>query len=502
VLYRGASQVPVKVSTEKIPESQLLMTIEVEQERLDKAREKAVRKLAPKARVPGFRPGKAPVDMVRRYFGEERILDEALDDLVPVIYREAVEADESIEPVARPRLVVETTEPLVVKATIPVRPSIELGEYTGVRVEFEPVTVEEERVDEVLLTLRRRNATLEPVERPLEWRDVVRLEVEATVDVEGAAPSLVDPSGKPLLASTQRETLVTKQEAEVQLTEERDVLFPGFEEQLISKRKGDECEFDLAIPDDFTVEKFRGKQAHFRVKLIETKAEVLPDVDDEEFLRQMGDFADVDALRVRIRDDLQRAAEEQRNDGYYDEILTKLVDQSTIEYPPVMADVEVDRMLHDEAGHVDRGGGLERYLAAIGRTEEQVREDFRPVADHRLRRSLVLTEVAEREGLDVTPDEIDAEIDRLTGGGPNAGQLRPIFNSEDGRSTIRRNLLTRKTLGRLLEIATEGRAKPPEPAPTPVAETPAGTPIEQATEDIDETPSEGGEADPEPAKAE
>ena len=101
----------MKVSTEKIPESQVLMTIEVEPERLDAAREKALRKLAPKAKVPGFRPGKAPKNMVLNYFGEERVLDEALDVLVPDIYREALEADESIDAIARPRLVVETTEP-------------------------------------------------------------------------------------------------------------------------------------------------------------------------------------------------------------------------------------------------------------------------------------------------------------------------------------------------------------------------------------------------------
>ena len=119
----------MKVSTERIPEAQIVMTIEVEAERLDKARDKAIRKLSPKAKLPGFRPGKAPANMVRQYFGEERILDEALDLLVPDVYKEAVEADDSIEPIARPRLVVETTDPLVVKATIPVRPTVTLGDY-------------------------------------------------------------------------------------------------------------------------------------------------------------------------------------------------------------------------------------------------------------------------------------------------------------------------------------------------------------------------------------
>ena len=172
----------MKVSTEKIPDAQILMTIEVDDARLDEARTKAVKKLSPKAKVPGFRPGKAPPHMVRQYFGEERILDEALDALVPVLYREAVEADESIVPIARPQLVVETTEPLVVKATIPVRPTIELGDYTSVRVTTEAVDVEESRVDETLLALRRRAATLEPTERGITWRDVVRIDVEGTVE--------------------------------------------------------------------------------------------------------------------------------------------------------------------------------------------------------------------------------------------------------------------------------------------------------------------------------
>ncbi|HET6615095.1 MAG TPA: trigger factor, partial [Dehalococcoidia bacterium] len=240
----------MKISTEKIPEAQIVMTIEVESERLDKAREKAVRKLSPKAKVPGFRPGKAPAAMVRRYFGEERILDEALDDLVPDVYREAMEQEQEIVPIARPRLVVETTEPLVVKATIPVRPTVELGDYQSVRVATEEVSVEESRVDDTLVALQRRAATLEPVEREIGWRDIVRLDVQATVDGE---------------------TLIEQQEAEIQLVEGHDVLFDGFEEQLLGKKKDDEFDFDLATPDTLQDPKFAGKQAQFRVKILDTK---------------------------------------------------------------------------------------------------------------------------------------------------------------------------------------------------------------------------------------
>src|SRR5207253_9221032 len=132
------------------------MTIEVEPERLEEARGKALRKLAPRAKVPGFRPGKAPPEMLRRYLGEERILDEALDTLVPVLYREAVEADESIDPIARPRLEIDTMDPLVATATLPVRPPQVLGDYHALREEKPAITADESRAAAAREALRKR----------------------------------------------------------------------------------------------------------------------------------------------------------------------------------------------------------------------------------------------------------------------------------------------------------------------------------------------------------
>ena len=426
----------MKVSTEKIPDSQILMTIEVEQERLDEARKKALRKLSPRAKVPGFRPGKAPANLVQQYFGDERILDEALDDLVPDIYREAVEADESIDPVARPRLVIETTDPLVVKATIPVRPTVELNDYTAVRVPIEEVTVDEARVDATLLTPRRRGATVWPAERGIQWRDVTLMHVEGAVGDE----SLIEP-----------------QEAEVQFTEERDVLFPGFEEAVLGTAKGEEVEFDIDVPEAITDERFAGKQVHFKVQIIEVKEEVLPEL-DEEFTKAIGEgFDSVEALRDRIRADIQKHEEEQRDNRYHDAILNDLTERATLEFPPVMLEVEIDRLLHDQAGHIEKAEDMERYLASIGRTAEQLREELTPIADVRLRRSLVLSKAAEAENIEVTDDDITSEIETMSAAaGPQAPQFRQMFDSPNGRDTIRRNLLTRKTLQRLVDIATGG----------------------------------------------
>ena len=474
------------------------MTIEVEPDRLDAARSKAIRKLSPKAKVPGFRPGKAPPDMVARYYGEATILDEALDDLVPEIYREALEADESIEPIARPRLEIETTEPLIVKATIPVRPTIELGDYASIRITPEPIVVEEARIDDTIEALRRRAATLEPMEREIGWRDVARIDVEGTVEVEGAAPTLVDPSGKALMASKQREPMVNKQEAEIQLTEDRDVLFPGFEEQLLGKRKGDVFEFDLDVPEGIADDKYKGKPVHFTVTILETKEEVLPEV-DEEFLKNVGDgFESIDAFRDRIREDITKAEEQQRENQWHEDILAQLVERSTVEFPPVMLDAEVDRMLHDQFGHVQHEANFDEYLRSLGTSAEQVREQVRPIAEARLKNGLVLGAVTDAEGIDVSDEEIAEETETLTtAAGPQADQLRQLFSSDEGRSTIRRNLLTRKTLARLVELATQDAGgvagKPKKPrgkAATPAREEAAAT--EEAPGPAEETPANAG----------
>ena len=471
----------MKVSSERIPEAQVVLTIEVEPERLDAARDKAVRKLAPKAKVPGFRPGKAPAPMVRRYFGEERVLDEALDILVPDVYKEAVEADDSIIPVAHPRLEVETMEPLVVKATIPVRPTVELGDYAGVRIPTEEVTVEVSRVDDTINVLRRRAATHEPHEREIGWRDVIRIDVKATV-----APALTD------LQATGPETMIDQQDIEIQPDEERDVLFPGFEEELLGHKKGDTVEFDLDVPESVQNEKFSGKRAHFTVDIKETKAEVLPEV-DEEFLKALGEgFESEEALRERILADIRKAEEDQRDNRYHDAVLGELIDRATIEFPPVMLAAEIDRVFHDRVGHFEKQEDLDRYLAAIGKTVDEVREEIRPIADLRLRRSLVLSKVSEAENVEATADEVAAEIETMTAAaGPQAAQLGQIFDSENGRDTIRRNLVTKKTLARLVEIATQDGAavqptaeqeKPAKPAKK--AKKSKEQPVAQAPEEI------------------
>lgn len=436
----GAWYTPnVKVTKEKIPESQIVLTIEVPQERLEGALDSAYRRLARRAKIPGFRPGKAPRALVERHYGREALVDEALDRLVPEVYREAVQSDEEIEPIGLPRLEVETVEPLVVKATIPVKPTVELGDYRSVRVERPQVEVDPERVERVLEDLRRRYATLEPVDRPVQWGDVVRADLRA------------EASGR---------TIVDEEDVEFKLIEGRVVSLPGLAERIVGATKGSTLEFDLTIPDDIADERLAGKPAHYRVAINEVKQEILPDLNDD-FAREVGEgFPSLQALRERIEADIRAGEEARAEREYQDRILDELLKRATIEYPPVLLDREMDHLIRDHLGHDVERSDFQRYLQRIGKTEEQFLAELRPIADDRVRRSLVLTAVAEAERIEVSDGEIDAEIERLAASsGADPAELRRMFDNEGGLRSVRNSLLTRKTLDRLMAIAS-GQAEP------------------------------------------
>lgn len=433
----------MKVSTERLPESQVELRIEVEDERLRKAKASAYRRLAGKVRIPGFRPGKVPPDVLERHLGEGAVLHEALDRLMPQVYREALEQEE-IEPIDQARYELVTEEPLVAKFTVPVRPKVDLGDYTSLRVPREPVSVEPERVQDGLEALRHRYATFEPVDRPVQWGDILRAGVGGEIDGN---------------------TFVREEDAEFQLAEGRAISIPGFAEGLIGREKGAEFELELTVPDDAPDERLRGKEARYRVVIKELKQEVLPEL-DEDFARQVGEgFSDITALRSRVEADLLEALEREAERSYHDSALDALVERAQTEYPPVVIEREVERLLSEEvraaqpAGPQARGASeretLGRFLERAGKSEDELRKELEPIAEARIRRSLVLSELAEAEHIQVTDEEVEAEIGRMTAGvGDQADEVRRLFKTEAAKESLQRSLVTRRTLERLAEIAS------------------------------------------------
>jgi trigger factor len=430
----------MKVSTERLPQSQVALEIEVDDERLEKAVESTYRSLASKVKIPGFRPGKAPRAIVERHLGEDTIRQEAIDRLMPQVYKEALE-QEAIEPVDRAVWELVQERPLVAKFTVPVRPSVELGDYASLRVPREEVTIEPERAQEGLEALRQRYATLEPVSRPIEWQDVVRADVEASAD------------GRVFLK---------EEDVEFQLVEGRPVSLPGVAEAFIGHAKGDEFEAEIRVPEDVKEERLRGRQARYRIRVKEAKQIVLPELDDD-FARQVGEgFESLAALRARVESDIREQLERETEHRYHDQLVDALAEQAHLEYPPVLVEREIDRLVEDQLGGGRSGRPaeqLERYLQQAGKSEDELRDELRTIAERRIRRSLVLSEVAKAEHIDVTDEEVEAEVDRIaSGAGAQSEEFRRLFSGEAARESLRRSLLTKKTLDRLVELATAGVA--------------------------------------------
>ena len=256
----------MKVTTEELPERQVKLQIEVDDERHNQAIETAYKKLAPQVQIPGFRPGKAPRPLIEKQLGRHRLLDEAMDIVVPVAYREALE-ENSITPVAQPTVELVSHEPLVFTATVPLEPLVDLGDYMSLRVPREPVKVEDKQVDDAVEDLRKRHGTIEPVTRKAKKGDIISGSINAK------AGDL---------------SVFAADDIEFRVTDEALQSLPGFIDVVAGLRKGDEVTQSVEAPADHSDENIAGKTMTYVVKVNEVKEEKLARLDDD-FAREAGD---------------------------------------------------------------------------------------------------------------------------------------------------------------------------------------------------------------------
>jgi len=422
----------VKVTNEKIENSQAFLTIEMEPTEIEESLEKSYRRLVTKAKIPGFRKGKAPRAILERYLGRESLLEDTLNNLVPEAYEKAIKEQE-LEAIARPQIEITQTDPVVFKAVVPLKPKVELGDYQHIKVKPQPVSVTEADVDAVMEQLRHQHATWEPVERPVDFDDLVVLDIESSIDGE---------------------SFINRQGVQYQIVQGQSFPAPGFAEQLAGMKKGEEKEFQLQFPSDYPRGELAGKEARFKVRVTELKQEVLPELNDE-FARQVGsEFENLDSLRERATSDLKLRAEERARVDFEERVLDAVVELSEVESPPILAEVEIDRMLNQR---FQRGNQeLEAYLKSINKTEEELRDELRPLATRRVIRSLVLGKVVDEEKIEVGDSEINTEIENIKQRATeNKDGLEKILNTPQARESIEQTLITGKAVQRLVKIAKE-----------------------------------------------
>jgi len=421
----------MKVSTETLENRQARLTIEVAPEETESSLDKAYRRLSKKMVVPGFRKGKAPRSIMELHLGKDVLLEEALEDLIPETYQKALE-EQGLEAIGQPEIEIVERQPVKYKATVSLKPIIDLGDYRYVRLEPEKAEVTQEEVDKVIEQLRQQQAPWEPVEGPVSFDDLVTMDVKGTVSDE-----------------------VTVDQSSIQYQVVQDSRRPvaGFAEKLEGMVKGETREFSLPFPEDYPDKKMVGKEGSFKVTVSEVKRKALPDLNDE-FAKSLGeDFDSLDSLRQRVTQQLQKIAEDTARRRFEEKALDIVVRFAKVQYPPVMLEHELEHLLEEQARQLGQRG-LEDYLKNINKTKEQLKEELKPTAAARLTRSLVLGKMAEEEKIEVSHEEIDAEIEKLAQmAGERADDLRRGLATAEAHHSIEQRLLAKKTLERLAQIA-------------------------------------------------
>ena len=422
----------MKVTREKEEERQVFLRIELEPAEVDKALEQSYRRLVKKASIPGFRQGKAPRSVLEQHVGKESLLEDALNDLLPEVYQQALK-DEKIEAIAGPKIEIVQNEPVVFTAVVPLAPVVELGDYKSIRVTQEKAEVTQPEIDAVLEQLRRQHGTWEPVERPVAFDDLVTMDVASTVDDK----PLIDQPG-----------------AQYQVMANQPIPVPGFADQLVGMKAGEEKQFKLKLPDDFSQAELAGKEADFKVKINEIKQQQLPKLDKDFAKLVSPDLKTMAALKKRLASNLTIQAEQRARDAFEENVVDAAVNSSKVEFPPVLVESELERLMEQQAKWMqDSGLGLDEYLQRINKTEAELREEMRPVAVKRVTRSLVLGKIAETEKLEVSDDEINADLEKIVQGAENKAEMKERVSSPQVRDSMAQVLVTQKTLQLLAEIA-------------------------------------------------
>lgn len=443
----------MKIETQPLDDHQVKLTLEVEPEAVLAAKQKAARHLSQRSKIPGFRPGKAPYQVVLRQYGEAAIIEDAIEHLVDDIYPKMIE-ESGIKPYGPGRLEnVVSMEPMVLEFVVPLQSEVTLGDYSGIRVPFNPPGVEQDAVDTLIKELRERQAVLEDVDRPAEPGDVVEVHIrgERVEPEEGKNPVIVDDMPASILIKSEDEP--------------RDLNewpYPGFSVNLIGKSVGDELSVEQVLPEDLNFEELRGVAARFEVKIDDIKSRTLPDLNDE-FATMVSDKDTLEDLTEDIRRMLEFQGKQDYFDEYDSQVLDAAVAVTEFKYPPQMIENEIDQFLESFKRRLQNENmDYDVYLKVRGIDEQALREEARPEAEKRAKRSLMLFEIARAQDFQVNRralnERTNQTINQMTRN-LNKKDMARFYDSgvfQNVVTNIMADMLTTRAVEYLRQIASDG----------------------------------------------
>ena len=427
------------IHTEEDEQRQLNVTVEVPEERVQNEMRKKARSLARQINVPGFRRGKAPYNVIINRFGEEAVRVDAIEDMIEAVVVETLD-EIDVMPYRQPSLDNLEMSPLVLEMTIPLEPTVTLGDYRAIRKDVEEVEVTEEALAEALERVQARHQIVEDVDRPAALGDLV------TVDGEGKTED------------EEADEIWHQHDAELVLDPEK--VFPDlpFVENIVGMSAGEEKQFRFSFPEDYDEEELAGRDAVFEITLKLVQSRELPELTDE-LVQDDGTYETVDELREGLRNQLQEQAERQAKSDLMDEFITDVLVDAEIHYPPAAVESEMQDSMAAFKEQVTRSGWKwEDYLQLQGETEESLSEQMREASEERVRRGLVLRQFILEEKLTVEADDVDAAVDkRLDSFGEDEelrDRLRPIFTEGEGLQALSNEVLIEKVQERIEAIVT------------------------------------------------
>ncbi len=386
----------MKVTAERLDKTRAQVTVEISEEEFEPSLQKAYRIVVKKVQIPGFRKGKAPRRILENMYGREILLEDAINDAIPTAYAKALEEikDEYVA-VGQPEydiVQVEKDEPVIFKAAFDIKPEVVLGQYKGLELKKEKVDVTKEHVDKEISLMQQRYAKLEVVEGPAQEGDIVSIDFEGRIGEEAFQGGKGEDYSLELGSNT---------------------FIPGFEEQVVGMAKDETKDIKVMFPEDYQAEELAGKEAVFTVTIKEIKRKELTELDDE-FAKDVSEFATMQELRDDIENKLKEAAEKKAEEALKESAVKLAAESAEIDVPQSMIESRIDTLVGNFAQEIQRQGiPFEYYLEVTKNTLEGIRDGYRPNAEASVRSDLVLEAIAKEEKIEVTPEDVDEEIEKI-----------------------------------------------------------------------------------------